>query len=143
MSNDVRVNSRITIPAWELEFSASRSSGPGGQAVNKTNSRVSLKWHVANSSALDRFQKSRLLRKLKHRVNSAGYLDIHVESERSQLKNKMIACERLAELIRDALIIEKKRFKTKPTRGSKERRIKAKKEKSQTKKLRRSPIQHD
>ena len=143
MSDDVIVNERVRIPAWELEYYSSRSSGPGGQAVNKTNSRVSLRWHVDRSSALTTSQKMRVHRNLGHRIDSNGYLSIHVETERSQTRNKSLAVERLAALLVKALVIQKGRRKTKPTKASKERRIQSKKQKSQKKRLRQKPASFD
>ena len=143
MSDDLTINDRITIPGWELEYSTSRSSGPGGQSVNKTNSRVSLRWHVDSSSALSPGQKVRVKRKLGSRLDSAGYLAVHAETDRSQLRNKELARERLAQLVVEALVIPKRRRATRPSRASKERRIQGKKQKAQKKTLRKRPQQHD
>jgi len=133
------VNEYISIPAWELSFSASRSSGPGGQSVNKTNSRVTLSWHIDSSSVLRSDQKTRLKRRLGRRVDSDGYIHIHSETERSQLRNKEDARQRLAEMVASALQRPKHRRATRPTRASKERRLQSKKEHSQKKAMRRKP----
>ncbi len=137
--DELRINDRITIPAWELSFSASRSSGPGGQSVNKTNSRVTLSWHIDSSSALRSDQKVRVKRRLGRRVDGDGFVHIHSETERSQLRNKEEARKRLSELVAAALERPKHRRATRPTRASKERRLQSKKEHSQKKAMRRKP----
>ena len=137
MHDDLVVNNRVTIPASELWFEASRSSGPGGQNVNKTNSRVTLKWNVGKTAALNQTQKRRVMHKLANRLDKTGILSIHVQTARSQLTNREIARERLAELVSRALFVPKTRKATKPSRGAKERRLKAKKNRSQIKSSRR------
>ena len=141
MHEDLIINSRVTIPAAELWFEASRSSGPGGQHVNKTNSRVTLKWNLSTSSALNNTQRRRVMHALANRIDKAGVLSIHVQTARSQLANRETARERLAELIARALFIPKTRKATKPSRGAKERRLKAKKNRSQIKSSRQ--FRHD
>jgi len=143
LSDDLPITPRITIPGWELDFASSRSSGPGGQSVNKTNSRVTLRWHVASSSVLSTGQKSRLARKLSSRIDGSGFISIHAESARSQLKNKELARERLAQMIAEALIIPKRRRATKPSRASKQRRIDKKKKQGQKKAMRQRPSEND
>ena len=137
--DELVINEHISIPAWELSFSASRSSGPGGQSVNKTNSRVTLSWHIDSSSVLRVDQKARLKRRLIHRIDGDGYIHIHSETERSQLRNKEDARGRLAQLVAAALERPKRRRATRPTRASKERRLQSKKEHSQKKAMRRKP----
>ena len=143
MSDDLIINERITIPGWEFDYSSSRSSGPGGQSVNKTNSRISLRWHIDSSSALTPGQKTRVKRKLKTRLDGAGYLAIHAETDRSQLRNKELARERLGQLVVDALVIPKRRRATRPSRAAKERRIEGKKQLSVKKGLRKRPQSDD
>jgi ribosome-associated protein len=143
LSDDLIINERITIPGWEFDYSSSRSSGPGGQSVNKTNSRISLRWHIDSSSALTPGQKTRVKRKLKTRLDSAGYLAIHAETDRSQLRNKELARERLGQLVVDALVIPKRRRATRPSRAAKERRIEGKKQLSVKKGLRKRPQSDD
>ena len=137
MHEDLIINSYITIPASELWFEASRASGPGGQSVNKTNSRVTLRWNVSKTDALTSSQKRRVLGRLSSRLDKNGIISIHVQSARSQLVNRQIAHERLASVVAGALVIPKSRKATKPTRGAKERRLKAKKSRSQLKSTRR------
>ena len=137
----LQINSQITIPAWEIVFTASRSSGPGGQHVNKTSSRVTLHWSIKETYALSEFQKRRVLNNLSSRVNQEGLLLIHVDDSRSQYKNKEIAKERLKVLLLEALKVPKKRQATKPTKSSKRRRVDDKKKRGLVKSLRKKPIE--
>ena len=143
MDSGLFINERVTIPEWELEFSVSRGSGPGGQHANKTSSRVSLRWHLERSSVLTKAQKSRIRQYLGHRLDANGYLSMHADSERSQYKNKQEVRLRLVETLRRGLMIKKGRRDTRPTRASKERRLEGKKQKGQQKKLRRKPSSED
>ncbi len=136
METDLPINHRILIPGAELIVTASRSSGPGGQNVNKTSSRISLRWNIKETKALTEEEKLRVLHKLNHRIVGDGDILINVETERSQLQNRRIARERLAQLITEALIHKKTRRKTKPTAGSKARRVETKKLRGIVKKLR-------
>lgn len=136
MEADIRINENIVIPGSELEVVSSRSSGPGGQHVQKTNSRVSLRWNLETTVALNDRERDRVRGRLRPRLVGDGEILIHVESERSQQRNREIARQRLFELIRDALLPIKKRFPTSPTMASKARRIDSKKRRSIVKKLR-------
>lgn len=136
METDLIINERVTIPGAELIISVSKASGPGGQHVNKTSSRVSLRWNVQNSQALTPTQRAQIMERLKSRLVGEGEVLLHVESERSQLRNREIARERLVHLIKDALRVIKKRVATKPSLGSKVRRIENKKKRGTIKKLR-------
>ena len=100
---DLFVRRGVVIPAGELVESASRSSGPGGQNVNKSNTRVTLRWCLRASQALDPIQRQRLEQRLGARVTRAGELIVHAQSQRSRERNRALARERLAELVRDAL----------------------------------------
>lgn len=104
--------------------------------MNKTNTRVTLHWNLLKTSILDEEQKQRCLTKLRARMNSEGEIVLHVDMLRSQIMNRELAFERLNELVNQALIIPKKRFKTKPTKGSKARRLDAKKKAGLQKKMR-------
>lgn len=142
MESGLIVNEHLIIPDAELEVSVSRSSGPGGQHVNKTSSRVSLRWNVKTSSVLGDEQKAILFKRLSSRLVGEGEILIHVESERSQQKNRRIARERLAQLIKNALKPLKKRTATKPTLGSKKQRLKNKKLRGLLKKSRKPAAEY-
>jgi ribosome-associated protein len=120
----------------ELKFSASRSSGPGGQNVNKVNSKVELRFQVDQSELLSENEKFMINLHCRNRINSEGELIITVQTDRSQLKNKEEAIEKFYQLITKALTPRKKRRPSAPTRSSVERRLKLKKESSEKKQLR-------
>ena len=121
------VNDSVAIPRSELDVRVSRSSGAGGQHVNKTSSRVEIFWNVASSKAVSDEERARLLDKLQSRLTSEGNIRVVASDMRSQSRNREIAEERLAELVRRALVIPRKRRPTKPTRASKEARLDEKK----------------
>lgn len=127
MDGDLRIDARLTIPGDELRMSTSRAGGPGGQAVNTTDSRVTLRWNVRTSAVLDLDARSWLMNRLGSRLTAEGELVVSVGDERSQLQNRERARERLAALIREARVIPKARRPTRPSRGSKERRLTEKK----------------
>ncbi len=137
MESDLIINHRVVISGAELGFTASRAGGPGGQCVNTTSSRISLRWNIAESKALTDEQKARVLARLRHRLVGDGELLIHVDSERSQIHNRRLARERLAQLVKDALVVQKRRIATKPTSSSKNLRIAGKKLRGVIKQLRR------
>ena len=132
----LRITDEILIEDWELTESFTRSSGPGGQNVNKVSTAVELRFEAARSPSLPGPVKARLRRLAGRRWTKEGALVIFCEETRSQARNREIARERLAELVRAALVKPKRRVPTKPTRGSKERRLKAKKVRGEVKKLR-------
>ena len=123
----------------ELHFTASRSSGPGGQHVNKVSTRMELRFHIASSSLLSEEEKGLLTEKLATRINTAGELILVSQSERSQLKNKEKVIEKFFTLLKRALSPRKKRKPTKPTQASKEERLEAKRIQSEKKDRRRNP----
>lgn len=125
----------------EFTFATSRSGGPGGQNVNKVNTKVELRFSIDNSTLLSELEKHKIKSLLKNRINNEGELLITAQSERSQLKNKGKAIERFYQLINMALKPVKKRKPTLPTRSSIEKRLQLKKEKSQRKALRNNPSQ--
>ncbi|MEU8609309.1 alternative ribosome rescue aminoacyl-tRNA hydrolase ArfB [Actinoplanes sp. NPDC048791] len=138
MADDVRVSDRLTIPAAELSWRFSRSSGPGGQGVNTTDSRVELSWDLAGSELLPPSLRERALEQLGGRLVN-GVLTITASEHRSQLRNREAAAARLAALVGGAIAPPPRaRRATKPTRGSVERRIGEKKRRSQTKRNRRA-----
>lgn len=130
----------VEIPAGELEWRFSRSSGPGGQSVNTTDSRVELSFDIGRSSALPDNLRDRLLARLSHRLVD-GVLTIAASEYRSQHRNREAARARLADLLSNASAPPAPRRRpTRPTRGSKERRLAGKKRRSETKSLRRRPV---
>lgn len=132
------VQPTIFIPEHELIITTSRSGGAGGQHVNKTDTQVHLKWHIATSNAITQEQKERLLGKLKTKLTDDGYLMVKSNATRSQLQNKKLAYEQLAQLIKQALIVHKKRIKTKISQATREKRLFAKKSRGEIKRLRRN-----
>ncbi|WP_144783385.1 alternative ribosome rescue aminoacyl-tRNA hydrolase ArfB [Microbacterium sp. BH-3-3-3] len=137
--SDVRVSAALVIPAAELSWRFSRSSGPGGQGVNTADSRVELMWDAAASTVLSRVQRERLLERLGDRLID-GVLTIASSEHRAQLRNRDAARARLAALVAEAVRPPAPpRRATKPTRGSKERRLQAKQRRTDVKKMRRRP----
>ena len=136
MKNDIPVRNGVVIPGHELEITASRAGGPGGQHVNKTSTRITVRWNVKTTRALNEVQKERVLQKLQSRLTSEGDLIVHNSSSRSQDQNRKAALVRLAELVRHALHVPKKRIKTKISKGAKEARLVSKKRHSEIKKAR-------
>ena len=124
---ELRVSSHITIAASELEESFILSSGAGGQNVNKVASAVQLRFDVLHSQSLPDAVRLRLLQLAGHRLTKEGVLLVTARESRDQVRNRQIARERLAELVRRAAFVPKKRKATKPTRSSQERRIASKK----------------
>lgn len=139
MADDLIINNQVTIPVAELVYTASRSSGPGGQHVNTTDTRIQLRWNLEGSTALTEAQRDRIRRALASRLTEAGDLLLASDKHRSQRRNREEVTQRLAALVREALIPPKPRRKTKPTRASKERRLDDKKRRSEVKKGRGKP----
>jgi ribosome-associated protein len=136
---DLQVTPQLTIPAAELGWRFSRSSGPGGQHVNTSDSRVQLTWSVADSAVLTAAQRELLLERLGTRLIS-GAITVTVSRERSQLRNRELALEALATRVRAALAPPSApRRPTRPTRGSARRHLAAKQHRSATKQQRRRP----
>lgn len=135
----LRITDQIALQDWEITEQFTRASGPGGQNVNKVSSAVELRFEAERSPSLPDPVKRRLRRIAGRRWTKDGAVVIQVSEERSQARNRDIARERLVELIRRATIAPKKRRPTKPTRGSIERRLEAKKARGQVKALRGSP----
>jgi ribosome-associated protein len=117
------VDARVTIPAKDLAWTAARSGGPGGQNVNKVSSRVELRFDLACTGALDPASKERLRALAKNQLDADGCLVVRSDKTRDQAKNLADAREKLAELVRQALVVPKKRRPTRPTRGSRIRRL--------------------
>lgn len=132
------VTPRVIIPDSELDVSFARSGGPGGQNVNKVSSKAVLRWRVLDTVALAPDVKRRLLEALGSRITNDGELVINCDETRDQAQNIAIAEQRIAAFVKAALVRPKPRHKTKPTRGSVERRLKAKTARSATKRNRTS-----
>ena len=137
MADDLRVNNWLVIPASELRERFSRSSGPGGQSVNTTDSRVELSFDIARSPSLPDRERNRALSRLETRL-ADGVLTVAAETERSQLMNRDAARARLAAVLKEAIAPPPPpRVPTKPTRGARERRLADKRRRGQTKRDRR------
>tara|TARA_Y100001947_G_C10250267_1_gene265549 strand:+ start:314 stop:742 length:429 start_codon:yes stop_codon:yes gene_type:complete len=132
---DLEIDDELTIPHWELVETFTRSSGPGGQNVNKVSSAVQLRWNVDASSVPARI-KTRFRQIWKNRITKEGDVIVDASEHRSQALNRDAARDRLTSMIRKAAKKRKRRIPTRPTRGSVERRIKAKKETGEKKALR-------
>ena len=128
----LQISRNIIIPDREIEISAIRSQGAGGQNVNKVASAIHLRFDI-NASSLPDYYKERLLKLNDNRITQDGIIVIKAQEYRSQLKNKEDAIARLKQLIKSAVVIKKKRRATKPTKGSQKRRVDAKKRRSQVK----------
>ncbi|WP_319777528.1 alternative ribosome rescue aminoacyl-tRNA hydrolase ArfB [Maridesulfovibrio sp.] len=135
----ISITSVLSIPDNEISFLTSRSSGPGGQHVNKTSSRVTLVFSVQDSPSLSDYQKQLISIRLAKRINSNGELQLSSEEHRSQFRNKEEVVSRFAKLLADALKPVRKRKKTKVPYATKRKRLDSKKKRSEVKKGRSKP----
>ncbi len=131
------VNTDVAIPRTELQYRATRAGGAGGQHVNTSSTRIELLWDLPHSTAVSEEQRQRLQAKLAARLDAEGNVRVVASDRRSQQQNRQSAETRLAELVRSALVIPKKRRPTKPTRASKEKRLTDKKHRGERKRNRR------
>lgn len=137
---DLIINDEITIPAHELDITASRAGGPGGQHVNKTSTKITVRWNVLATQALQPEIKERVLQNLQSQLTSEGDLLVHNGATRSQEQNKKNALAQLADKVRKALFIPKKRKPTRISKSAKEERLKKKTQRSVIKKMRSKKI---
>jgi ribosome-associated protein len=140
VAHDLPIKNGITIPEHELEITASRAGGPGGQHVNKTSTRITIRWNVHTTRALSPEQRAYVTHKLRARLTTTGDLIIHSSTSRSQQQNKEHALARLATIVRTALHVPKKRIPTHAPKTAKEARLHAKTQRSRLKKLRSTQI---
>lgn len=135
----LEVNSRIQIPLREFDFSFSASGGPGGQNVNKVATKVTLRWNISESPSLPDDVRQRFLKKYHRRITTDGELVLYSTRFRNQGRNVADCLSRLRELLLEVATPPRKRRPTKPTRGSKERRLKDKKQVAEKKQRRQKP----
>ena len=134
-AESIRVTRSVVLPRSEVELLVSRSSGPGGQHANTAETRVEAVFDVEASAALSEAQKRRVVAK------AGPVLRAVAQDERSQLRNRELAVERLVERLREALRVERRRVPTRPTAAAREQRLKSKRRRSDTKRLRRPPAE--
>ena len=134
---DIVVSPVLTIPRAEVAFRASRAGGPGGQHVNTSSTRVELLWDLTHSTAVTDDVRARLLEKLAPRLDADGMVRVVASDRRSQSQNRDAAAERLAEVVRRALMVPKKRRPTRPTAASREQRLADKRRRRERKRSRR------
>ncbi len=131
------VTETTRIPRAELTYRASKAGGAGGQHVNTSSTRIELLWNVRTTTALDEEARARVLAKLATRIDGEGSIRVVSSARRSQGRNRQAAEERLVELVRGALVVQKRRKPTKPSRGAREARLTEKKKRGETKRQRR------
>jgi ribosome-associated protein len=139
----IQITPDLALPDEEISFATSRSSGPGGQNVNKLETRVTLRFDLAGSAALSEEQRARLRERLATRITKDGVLHVTSQRHRSQMANRDAAVERFVELVGEALREEVPRKKTRPSRAAKARRLDEKRRRSGRKRERSAPIPHD
>ena len=138
MSDALRIDEELSIPRSELEYRATRSGGPGGQHVNTSSTRIELLWNLGRSRALSDAQRALLRDRLAGRLDAESNIRIVASAYRSQARNRDDAEERLVALLRSALVVRRKRRKTRPHRAAVEARLDAKRRRGEQKRSRRS-----
>lgn len=140
---NLEITQELSIPINEIQWRFSRSSGPGGQNINKTESKVEIIFNIKKSKALNPSQKNLLLEKLKNKIVN-GYISIKVQEKRSQLKNRELAIQRLISLLKEIIMKEEKIRKiSRPTKSSQKRRLESKKKRGELKKNRNNKLEED
>jgi ribosome-associated protein len=134
----LEVNDSVRVPRAELTYRATRSGGPGGQHVNTSSTRVELAWDVGASPSVSDEERARIREKLSNRISGEGVLLLAASEHRSQNRNKEAVTERFVELVRQALVVQAKRKKTRPGKAAREARLRAKKHRSELKRRRSS-----
>jgi ribosome-associated protein len=142
-SEPIKITRKLAIPASELEFRFSRSGGPGGQNVNRRETRVELLFDVEGSPTLSEKQRKRLLKRLAKQIDGDGVLHIAVQTHRSQLRNRQEAVERFVAALQRAMRKRKRRLPTKAPAQAKEQRLATKRKRSEIKKKRKGVDSHD
>lgn len=132
----LKISNNINIPMKELSFSFSKATGPGGQKVNKTNTKVLLRWNIFSNTTIDPIIRDRLIKKLQKKFNVKGELSIKSDRFRDRGRNIADCLEKLRDILMKASIVPKKRIKTKPSKNALEKRIDRKKQHSQIKQRR-------
>jgi ribosome-associated protein len=141
LATHIVISHSLKIPIGELQFKTSRSGGPGGQNVNKLETRVEAVLDITNSQCISEPIRHRLLQNLSSQLDSSGILHVVAQDTRSQWKNKQLAIERMADILKTALMVRKKRIATKPTHTAREVRIRTKKARGQTKRMRKVSLE--
>ena len=140
---NLKINQQLIIPSHEIKWRFSRSSGPGGQNVNKIESQVEIIFNIQKSTVLSSFQKNLLLNKLNNKIIN-GCISIKVQEKRTQLKNRQLAIQKLISLIKDIIISkEKVRRITRPSKSSQIRRVESKKQRGELKQKRHNNLEQD
>jgi len=139
MTGDHRITDTVSIPPEEFSFRFSRSSGKGGQNVNKVSTRVEVSFDVLGSPSLREFERTLVLSRLRSRIDASGIITVSSDSSRSQWQNRREAVEKLCGLLRRALVPDTPRVATRPSRAAKRKRREQKEKRAAAKRLRRSP----
>lgn len=135
----IPINRTVAVDDAEVDFTFARSGGPGGQHANTSSTKVELRWDVAASTALTDEQRELVLRRLANRINADGELVLQSSEYRSQTRNRDAVVARFATLVADALRVRASRRPTRPSKGARQRRLDAKRRRSETKAMRRDP----